>query len=120
VPGIEGVGVVDEDSGLRPGQRVATMMGGMGRSYDGAYVTAVRWDATGRIAGMETTAEPLSGATAVLAAGVATAALGAPLGVRVPVEPSPCPLFGLRARAGLVRTVVNTEDFDLRQVPRTG
>jgi NADPH:quinone reductase len=35
VPGIEGVGVVDEadeDSGLRPGQQVATMMGGMGRS----------------------------------------------------------------------------------------
>lgn len=40
IPGIEGVGVVDaadEDSGLRPGQRVATMMGGMGRSYDGSY-----------------------------------------------------------------------------------
>ncbi|WP_449349892.1 alcohol dehydrogenase catalytic domain-containing protein, partial [Streptomyces shaanxiensis] len=40
VPGIEGVGVVDEadeDSGLRSGQQVATMMGGMGRSYDGAY-----------------------------------------------------------------------------------
>src|SRR5918997_6569757 len=34
VPGIEGVGVVDEadeDSGLRPGQQVATLMGGMGR-----------------------------------------------------------------------------------------
>ncbi|MEU5156394.1 zinc-binding dehydrogenase [Glycomyces sp. NPDC021274] len=40
IPGIEGVGVVDhadEDSGLRPGQQVATMMGGMGRSYDGSY-----------------------------------------------------------------------------------
>jgi glycine/D-amino acid oxidase-like deaminating enzyme len=43
-------------------------------------------------------------------------ALGVSVGVRVPVEPSPCPLFGLRAPAGLVRTVVNTEDFDLRQV----
>jgi NADPH:quinone reductase-like Zn-dependent oxidoreductase len=35
VPGIEGVGVVDDaDQGseLRPGQQVATMMGGMGRS----------------------------------------------------------------------------------------
>ena len=44
VPGIEGVGVVDEadeDSGLRPGQQVATMMGGMGRSYDGAYAQYV-------------------------------------------------------------------------------
>ncbi len=40
VPGIECVGVVDEapaDSGLRPGRQAATMMGGMGRSFDGAY-----------------------------------------------------------------------------------
>jgi glycine/D-amino acid oxidase-like deaminating enzyme len=66
--------------------------------------------------GVETTAGPLSGTTVVLAAGVATAALGAPLGVRVPVEPSPSPLFRLSAPAGLVRTVVNTEDFELRQV----
>ena len=44
VPGIECVGVVDEadeDSELRPGQQVATMMGGMGRSYDGAYAQYV-------------------------------------------------------------------------------
>ncbi|OXM68245.1 alcohol dehydrogenase catalytic domain-containing protein [Amycolatopsis vastitatis] len=44
VPGIEGVGVVDEADeagGLRPGQQVATMMGGMGRSYDGAYAQYV-------------------------------------------------------------------------------
>ncbi|MFI6372330.1 alcohol dehydrogenase catalytic domain-containing protein [Streptomyces sp. NPDC050546] len=44
VPGIEGVGLVDEadeDSGLRPGQQVATMMGNMGRSYDGAYAQYV-------------------------------------------------------------------------------
>jgi hypothetical protein len=36
--------VVDEadaDSGLYPGQQVATMMGGMGRSYDGAYAQYV-------------------------------------------------------------------------------
>lgn len=40
VPGIECVGVVDgvsADSSLRPGQQVATMMGGMGRSLDGGY-----------------------------------------------------------------------------------
>ncbi|MCX4429330.1 zinc-binding dehydrogenase [Streptomyces mirabilis] len=44
IPGIESVGLVDEadeDSGLRPGQQVATMMGGMGRSYDGAYAQYV-------------------------------------------------------------------------------
>ena len=79
-------------------------------------VTAVRRDAAGRVAGVETAAGSLSGDTVVLAAGVATAALGAPLGVHVPVEPSPSPLFDFRAPLGLVRTVVNTEDFDLRQV----
>ncbi|RSM85389.1 FAD-binding oxidoreductase [Kibdelosporangium aridum] len=79
-------------------------------------VTAVRRDTAGQVVGVETAGGTLSGTTVVLAAGVATAALGASLGVRVPVEPSPCPLFQLRAPAGLVRTVVNTEDFDLRQV----
>lgn len=43
VPGIEAVGVVDgldpadADSGLAPGVQVATMMGDMGRTYDGGY-----------------------------------------------------------------------------------
>lgn len=40
VLGIECVGIVDEaptGSGLTPGQQVATMMGGMGRSFDGSY-----------------------------------------------------------------------------------
>jgi glycine/D-amino acid oxidase-like deaminating enzyme len=81
-----------------------------------ASVTAVRRDAAGRVVGVETAAGPLSGATVVLAAGVATAALAAPLGIRVPVDPSPATLFRFRAPAGLVRTVVNTQDFDLRQV----
>ena len=73
VPGIEGVGVVDEadeDSGLRPGQQVATMMGGMGRSYDGAYAqyvtvpagqvipfeTGLPWEAVGALPEMFQTA----------------------------------------------------------------
>jgi NADPH2:quinone reductase len=39
VPGIEAVGVVDADPDgeLEPGQQVATMMGGMGRTFDGGY-----------------------------------------------------------------------------------
>ncbi|MFC9690313.1 zinc-binding dehydrogenase [Kribbella sp. NPDC056951] len=44
IPGIEGVGVVEQapaGSGLRPGQQVATMMGGMGRSFDGSYAEYV-------------------------------------------------------------------------------
>ena len=73
VPGIEGVGVVDEadeDTGLQPGQKVATMMGGMGRSYDGAYAqyvtvpaeqvipfeTGLSWDVVGALPEMFQTA----------------------------------------------------------------
>jgi len=43
VPGIEAVGVVDDDpSGhLAPGTQVATMMGGMGREFDGGYAEYV-------------------------------------------------------------------------------
>ena len=37
VPGIEAVGVVDSDCDLPVGQRVAAMMGGMGRVFDGGY-----------------------------------------------------------------------------------
>ena len=39
VPGIECVGIIDEasDSDLQPGQQVAAMMGGMGRTFDGGY-----------------------------------------------------------------------------------
>lgn len=39
VLGIEAVGVVDTDpdGGLAPGQQVATLMGGMGRVFDGGY-----------------------------------------------------------------------------------
>jgi glycine/D-amino acid oxidase-like deaminating enzyme len=84
--------------------------------HPGVPVTAVRRDAAGRVVGVETAAGPLSGATVVLTAGVATAALAAPLGIRVPVDPSPATLYRFRAPAGLVRTVVNTQDFDLRQV----
>ncbi|WP_369371751.1 zinc-binding alcohol dehydrogenase family protein [Promicromonospora sp. Populi] len=43
VPGIEAVGLVDQDpSGwLAPGTQVATMMGGMGREFDGGYAELV-------------------------------------------------------------------------------
>src|SRR5713226_10771026 len=43
VLGIEATGVIDEpgDSGLGVGQKVATMMGGMGRVFDGGYAEYV-------------------------------------------------------------------------------
>lgn len=39
VPGIECIGTIDaaSDSDLQPGQQVAAMMGGMGRTFDGGY-----------------------------------------------------------------------------------
>ncbi|MEU5266625.1 zinc-binding alcohol dehydrogenase family protein [Amycolatopsis sp. NPDC021455] len=37
VPGIEAVGVVDAGGDFEPGQQVVTMMGGMGRTFDGGY-----------------------------------------------------------------------------------
>ncbi|HSU37399.1 MAG TPA: FAD-dependent oxidoreductase [Propionibacteriaceae bacterium] len=86
------------------------------RVHPDTPVTAVRRDAAGRVVGVDTAAGPLSGAAVVLAAGVATATLAAPLGIHVPVDPSPATLFRFRAPAGLVRTVVHNQDFDLRQV----
>ena len=64
------VDAADEDSGLRPGQQVATMMGGMGRSYDGTYAqyvtvpaaqvipfeTGLPWDVVGALPEMFQTA----------------------------------------------------------------
>jgi NADPH:quinone reductase-like Zn-dependent oxidoreductase len=43
VLGIEATGVIDDpgDSGLRVGQKVVTMMGGMGRVFDGGYAEYV-------------------------------------------------------------------------------
>ncbi|MEO8902265.1 MAG: zinc-binding dehydrogenase [Polyangiaceae bacterium] len=73
VLGIECVGVVDEapkGSDLKPGQKVATLMGGMGRSFDGAYAeytvvpisqvipfeTNLPWDVVGALPEMFQTA----------------------------------------------------------------
>jgi glycine/D-amino acid oxidase-like deaminating enzyme len=88
------------------------------RVFTETRVTAVRQDAAGRVVGVETAAGPLFSATVVLAAGVATAALSAPIGLHVPVGPSPATLLRFRAPADLVRTVVHNRDFDLRQVAR--
>ncbi|MFC7266425.1 alcohol dehydrogenase catalytic domain-containing protein [Streptomyces lutosisoli] len=102
IPGIEGVGVVDEadeDSGLRPGQQVATMMGNMGRSYDGAYAqyvtvpagqvipfeTDLPWDVVGALPEMFQTAygslthglDLKSGQTLLIRGGTSTVGLSA-------------------------------------------
>ncbi|MFJ8141238.1 alcohol dehydrogenase catalytic domain-containing protein [Streptomyces sp. NPDC096013] len=102
VPGIEGVGLVDEadeGSGLRQGQQVATMMGGMGRSYDGAYAqyvtvpagqvipfeTALPWDVVGALPEMFQTAygsltrglDLMAGQTLLIRGGTSTVGLSA-------------------------------------------
>ncbi|MFV0458283.1 MAG: NAD(P)/FAD-dependent oxidoreductase [Actinomycetales bacterium] len=79
-------------------------------------VTGIRRDRAGQVVGVDTGAGPLNGSTVVLAAGVATARLAASAGVRVPVEASPCPADAVSGTTNLVHTVVNTDDFDLRQV----
>jgi NADPH:quinone reductase-like Zn-dependent oxidoreductase len=73
IPGIECVGEVHEvlaNSDLKPGQKVATMMGGMGRSFDGSYAeyvvvpfgqvipieTGLPWDVVGAMPEMFQTA----------------------------------------------------------------
>ena len=109
-----GDGAVDP-SGVT-GRLVEGARGHGARVHPDTPVAAVRRDVAGQVVGVETAAGVLSGATVVLAAGVDTVALAAPLGVEVPVEPSPCPLFRLRAPADLVRTLIHNQDFDLRQV----
>jgi len=75
-----------------------------------------RRDNVGRVVGVETAAGPLSAATVVLAAGVATAALAAPLGIRVPVDPSPATLVSSALRPVWSAPWSTPRTFDLRQV----
>ena len=69
-----------------------------------------------RVVGVETTRRPLEADVVVLAAGTATPALCAPLGVALPVHPSPAVLLHLAAPPGLVRTVVAGPDLEVREV----
>lgn len=52
VPGIECVGTIDAapESDLAPGQQVAAMMGGMGRTFDGGYTVHPGYPASYRSA----------------------------------------------------------------------
>ncbi|WP_433222965.1 NAD(P)/FAD-dependent oxidoreductase [Dactylosporangium sp. CS-047395] len=94
-----------------PGDGAVDPVGVTGRLVEGARAHGAEVHSN-----MPVTAVPRDGTVVVLAAGVATAALAAPLGVHVPVGPSPATLTRFSAPEGLVNTVVNTADFDLRQV----
>lgn len=76
--------------------------------------TRLRVDA-GHVVGVDTTAGFLPSDTAVLTAGSDVPLLCAPLGVDLPVAPSPALLVRLTGPPGLVRTLVSTPDLEVRQ-----
>ena len=80
----------------------------------GTVVRALRL-ADGRVTGVETSTGPLDASAVVLAAGVGVPALCAPLGVHVPVAPSPAVLLRFAAAGTVVRTLVATPDVEVRQ-----
>ena len=68
-----------------------------------------------RITGLATAAGPLAADRVVLAAGVATASLSAPLGLALPLAASPAILVRLRAPGCLLRRIVSMPRLELRQ-----
>jgi glycine/D-amino acid oxidase-like deaminating enzyme len=83
------------------------------RLVTGTGATALRL-VGGRVAGVDTTGGFLEAGTVVLADGAEVAVLCAPLGVTVPVAPSPAILLRLAGPADLVRTLVATPDVEVR------
>jgi glycine/D-amino acid oxidase-like deaminating enzyme len=71
---------------------------------------------SGAVSGVETTAGIVPAETVVVAAGTATVALCAGIGVDLPVEPAPAILVRLRAAPGLVRGIVATPFMEFRQL----
>jgi glycine/D-amino acid oxidase-like deaminating enzyme len=80
-----------------------------------ACATRVRIDA-GRVVGVHTSSGFLPATSVVLAAGVDTPMLCAPLGLDLPVAPSPALLVRVTGPPGLVRTLVATPDMEVREL----
>jgi len=78
-----------------------------------ACAIAVRRDGR-RVAGVETSTGFVPAGDVVLAAGVGVSALCAPLGVDLPIEPSPAVLVRCTAPRDLVRTLVATPEAEVR------
>jgi glycine/D-amino acid oxidase-like deaminating enzyme len=72
--------------------------------------------AGGRVQGVNSSVGFHPASTVVLAAGTETAALCAPLGVRLPVAASPALLIRVAAQPGLVRTIVAGPQFEAREL----
>lgn len=71
--------------------------------------------AGGRVEGVTTSAGFYPAATVVLAAGTGVTALCEPLGVTLPVAASPAFLMRVAAPAGLVRTILDSPEFEARE-----
>lgn len=80
----------------------------------GTPVTGIAREA-GRVSGVETAGGLIRGAFVVLAAGAGSAALCPPLREDPVILSSPAVLARLRTAPGLVRGIVGTGDFELRQ-----
>ncbi len=70
----------------------------------------------GGVVGVESSAGFLPSVSVVLAAGTQVPALCAPLGLDLPVASSPAVLVRLAAPPGLVRTLIATSEFEVREV----
>ena len=97
---------------------VAGAREGGARLVPGTAVTGLRV-AQGRVVGAETTSGFLEAGAVVLAGGADVPVLCRPLGVAVPVAPSPAILVRLAGPPDLVRTIVATPDVEVR-VARDG
>jgi glycine/D-amino acid oxidase-like deaminating enzyme len=69
----------------------------------------------GRLEGVVSPAGFVPASTVVLAAGTGTAALCAPLGIEVAVAASPAVLMHVEAPRGLVRTIIATPEYEVRE-----
>lgn len=77
-------------------------------------VTALRVQ-RGRVVGVDTTSGFLASRTVVVTAGADAPLLCAPLGIDLPVAPSPALMLRFTAPPGLVRTLVATPDIEVRE-----
>jgi glycine/D-amino acid oxidase-like deaminating enzyme len=69
----------------------------------------------GSVVGLDTSKEFLASRTVVVAAGVDVPMLCAPLGVDLPVAPSPAVLLRFSGPPGLVRTLVTCPEIEIRE-----
>ena len=80
----------------------------------GEQITELRVE-DGSLTGVATSKGFVTSRAVVVAAGVQAATLCAPLGVHLPVVPSPAVLFRFSAPSGLVRTVLSCPSIEVRE-----